>query len=229
MLGNLIGQDLRRWWYSMRAPAGPLREYYRKDYATLDTPYTKAEFLAIDLEATGLNPDKDEILSIGYVPVINGVVRLAGAGYHLVRPTSPLPAETVVIHGLTDSQLAEAPTIDEVLPHVLRAMAGRIPVAHHARIEKHFLSRACRSLYNYPLDVPYADTLLLEKRVMARKATEVVAQGQMRLGALRERYGLPRYRAHDALVDAIAAAEVFLAQAAQASGRKDARLDDLLG
>ncbi|MCF8480461.1 MAG: DNA polymerase III subunit epsilon [Rhodospirillum sp.] len=225
---HVFGIDLRRWWLGMRSPHGPLKDYYRKDYATLDLPWNRVEFLAIDLEATGLDPDHDEILSIGYVPVIKGRVKLAEAGYHLVRPRRPVPEETAVIHGILDGHLENAPSLREVLPHVLKAMTGRVPIAHHARLERFFLSRACRQLYGNPLDVPFVDTMVLERKAFSRSNREI-KQGDLRLGRIRERYGLPRYRAHDALVDAIGTAELMLAQAsAMEGGKKAVRMGDLL-
>jgi DNA polymerase-3 subunit epsilon len=225
---HVFGIDMRRWWLGMRCARGPLKEYYRKDYGTHDLPWRKVEFLAIDIEATGLDPDHDEILSIGYVPVIDGRVKLADAGYHLVRPRRPVPEETAVIHGILDGHLEGAPSLREVMPQVLAAMAGRVPIAHHARLERFFLSRACRQLYGNPLDVPFVDTMVLERRAFGRSNREI-KQGDLRLARIRERYGLPRYRAHNALVDAIATAELLLAQASgMEGGKKAVRMDDVL-
>jgi len=50
---------------------------------------------------------------------------------------------------------------------------------------------------------------------------------QLRLWGARERFGLPRYRAHDAAVDALACAELYLAQAAELAGRGATSLRDL--
>lgn len=223
----LFGVDLRRMWLGFRSNAGPLDAYYRKDYGTHDLPWTEVEYLAIDIEATGLDPAEDEILSVGYVPIINGRIHLSQAGYHLIRPRRSIPEKTAVVHGILDDHLEEAPRLGEVMPRVLEAMAGRVPVAHHARLERFFLSRACRQTFGQPLEVPFVDTMQIEKRTLARQGTEL-KRGDLRLPTVRERYGLPRYRAHNALLDAIAAAEVMLVQADRLSGRKAARLDSLL-
>lgn len=218
---------LGRRWLAWRAPPGPLRDYYGHDVAAPSTPYDQADLLAIDLETTGLDPETDEILSIGYVPIAGGRVRLAGAAYHLVRPLGRVPDETAVIHGLLDGALAAAPPLAEVLPRLLAVLAGRVAIAHHARIERQFLSAACRRLYGRPLAAPFICTLALERRSLILDGRET-GDGNLRLGPTRARYGLPRYRAHNALTDALAAAELFLAQAAHASGTKPARLGSLL-
>ena len=76
---------------------------------------------------------------------------------------------------------------------------------------------------------PVVDTLTIEHQRHSRTGgVGVTEAGALRLGAARERYGLPRYPAHDALTDAIAAAELFLAQVAHRSGARVARLRDYL-
>ena len=49
------------------------------------TPLEELELLAVDMETTGLNPRRDRIVSVGWVPVCGRVIDLAGAGYHVVR------------------------------------------------------------------------------------------------------------------------------------------------
>ncbi|MBB4286103.1 exonuclease domain-containing protein [Roseospira goensis] len=226
MLRHLLGFDMTRRMFWLMAKPGPLRDYYRMDYATLDTAWCEVDYLAIDLETTGLDPTKHEILSFGFVPIRDGAVRLGEARHLLVRPTRPIPEETAVIHGLLDGHLESAPPLDAVLPEVLEALSGRVPVAHYAPVERRFLTAACQSLYGLPLTVPYVDTLRLESRMMERAQRSVVP-GTLRLNAARERYGLPRYKAHNAMMDAIAAAELFLAQVDHMGTKKPPRLDEL--
>ncbi|WP_051013842.1 exonuclease domain-containing protein [Pararhodospirillum photometricum] len=225
---HVFGLSLRRSWLGWRSPPGPLRTYYRTPIGDGDLPWTAVEYLALDIEATGLDADTDEILSIGYVPIVEGRIRLAGAGYHLVRPRRPVPEETAVLHGILDGHLETAPRLGSVMPLVLRALAGRVVVAHHARLERFFLSRACRRLYGQPLELSFVDTLELEYQALIR-AGHPVERGALRLAAARARRGLPRYKAHNALTDAVAAAELLLAQAEGLSDDAPVRVRALLG
>lgn len=227
MWSGLLGGDLIRWSLALRCPPGPLKSYYRTDTPTLDTPYTRAEFLAVDLETTGLDRRLDQIVSVGFVPIREGRVRLAEAEHHLVRPTRPVGDAAAKIHGLLDDKLAEAEPLGVVLPRLLAALTGRIPVAHHAAVEREFLSRACRELYGHRLAVPWIDTLALAQRRKAMGGVPV-AGDSLRLDACREAYGMPRHRSHNAVSDALACAELFLAQAATSSGRTPAALRDLI-
>ena len=85
----------------------------------------------------------------------------------------------------------------------------------HAR-ELEFLDAACRRCLGGGLIVPVVDTLHLARRRSSR-AGHTPAPGEFRLDALRTRYKLPGHQMHDALGDAIATAELFLAQAAALS------------
>ncbi|MGC2855539.1 exonuclease domain-containing protein [Novispirillum sp. DQ9] len=215
----LVGEDLVRWTLAARRRGTPLGEYYRRDTPTVDKPWTEVEFLAVDLETTGLDPAVDSIVSIGWVPIVRGGIVLSQARHALVRPSRQMPEHSAVLHGILDDRAQAAPDLAEVLPVFLMALRGRIPVAHHAVAERGFLDAACMALYDAPLVVPFVDTLALERRLLGRRA-EGAEPGMLRLGACRERYGLPRYRAHNALVDALACGELMLAQAAHMTPRR---------
>ncbi|GAL22291.1 DNA polymerase III epsilon subunit [Vibrio maritimus] len=66
--------------------------------------------MAVDFETTGLNPEKDGILSIGLVPFTLSRIKLNQAAHWTVRPKAKLEEESVVIHGITHNDLIDAPT-----------------------------------------------------------------------------------------------------------------------
>ncbi len=227
-LKTLIGDDLTRWGWALRKRGTPLGRYYGIDYATLDTAWDAVSFLAIDLETTGLDPRRDAIVSLGWVPVDDGVVRLDGAAHRLVRPDGGISEDSAVIHGILDDHVKDAPPLAQVLPELLDALAGRVPIAHHAPIESGFLSAACKAAYGAPLVVPFVDTLAIERRTWNRRGL-IPKQGDMRLNVCRDRYNLPRYKAHNALMDALASAELLLAQVARMTdAKRKIKLEDLL-
>ncbi len=75
--------------------------------------------------------------------------------------------------------------------------------------------------------MPTVDTLLLEEAILRRKDAPIMP-GDLRLQACRERYNLPNYPAHNALVDALATAELLQAQAQHRSGGKHFPLRNFL-
>ena len=75
--------------------------------------------------------------------------------------------------------------------------------------------------------LPYIDTLQMEQRMMSRQG-KVPPKNGLRLASCRTRYNLPDYPGHNALVDALATAELLLAQLTYRSGTGKLSLRDLV-
>ncbi|QIK38819.1 3'-5' exonuclease [Caldichromatium japonicum] len=219
--------DWSRRWHHRLAPPSPLRDYLARSFPNPRADYRSVEYLAVDLETTGLDPRKDAILSVGYVALYGPEILLASARHHLVRVDRAIPETSAVIHQITDDQAASGLPLEEVLGELLGALAGRVLIAHHAAIELGFLSAACQRLWGQGLVVRLIDTQLLAQRALDRRQLPY-KPADLRLHALASRYNLPRHSAHNALSDAITAAELFLAQAAYRDDGRGVRLAEFL-
>jgi DNA polymerase III subunit epsilon len=226
MLGPLL-LDWRRRLLLRKAPPGPLRDYLARPFPRVGSDWRAVDFLAIDLETTGLDLRKDAILSVGHVTLSGGAILLATAEHRVVRFVGDIPAASAVIHQITDDQAALGEDLEIVLADLLRALVGKVLIAHHARIETTFIGRACQQVYGVGLAVPVVDTQILAQRQLDRR--QIAYKGSdLRLHALGERYNLPRYAAHNAFYDALSAAELFLAQAANLGDGRTLPLRDIL-
>lgn len=194
--------------------------------ATLPDPdlaLTDAPLLALDLEMTGLDAEGDRIVSIGWAPIDRGRLR-PGAGDHvLVRADGEDRADdgvgdSAVIHGIRDCDRAPGPSLVEALERLFEALAGRVPLVHHAELDHAFVDRACRRVRGHGWPTPMLDTLAWERRLRQRRGDEAET-GALTLDALRRQYGLPRRQAHNALADAISCGELALAMMARSPGR----------
>jgi DNA polymerase-3 subunit epsilon len=212
------------------APTGSvLADYLQEPLPKTHVPSESVEYLALDFETTGLNPNADRIVSMGWVVIRNEGIRLNDAQHLLIRPDLALAADSVTVHGITDAHAEAGMTEREALDILLAALKGRVLLAHHVEIEAGFLRAACERQYRSALPFQNIDTLQLSKRVLARKIEGPFAPGTLRLFNLRERYGLPRYRPHSALEDALSAAELFLALLAEIRGNsRSVQLKQLL-
>jgi DNA polymerase-3 subunit epsilon len=217
-----LASELRRRWALRRVPHGPMRDYLETPFPKASTDIREMEFLAIDLETTGLDAKRDDILSVGYVVVRGNRIDLGSARHHLIRTARAIPEASAIIHQITDDQAAQGGLLDDVLAELLEVMAGKVMIAHHAPVETGFLGGACQRVYGVGLSVLVIDTQALAKRTLERRHIAYQAS-DLRLHALSERYNLPRYSAHNALSDALAAAELFLAQASH-SNSSDGKL-----
>lgn len=193
-----------------RRAAGPgARSFLAAPRADAGTPWREAEWCAVDLELTGLDPRHDHIIAIGAVPIVDGRLILGSAYYTLVRAgRAPGPA-SVVIHKLRSIDLAGAPTVGPAIDGLLAVMAGRVPVFHTAWVEETFLGRALR---RRRARLPAAaDTEILGRRWLAARGGPVPVN--VGLTQIAERLGLPAEDPHHALGDALTTAKAFIALA----------------
>lgn len=210
-------------------PAGPVQDLVAAPSPPRHTPVSEVEFLAVDVETTGLDPRHDHVLSIGWVPVKERQVVLRGACEVVVGlPPGADVGESATVHGITDDAVAVATTFSGVLPDLFAALHGRVLLAHHAPIELDFLLRATKEAYGSGLPLTAVDTLSLQHRIVFGHHREI-RSGSLRLNQARQHFGLPRYPAHGALIDAIAAGELLLAQIAELEHRlgREPLLSDL--
>lgn len=227
MLAFLRGPEAKRKRLYGKAPSGPLKEYLSLPFPETRSDIYSVPLVSVDFETTGLDCRKDRILSIGHVELAGGEILLGSALHTLIRPESFLNEDSVVIHRITDDAAAVGESLEASIAALLASLAGKVMLAHHAAIERGFLQQACRHLYGMAPVIPAIDTLMLARKWLARRNKEA-GQGELRLYALREKYGLPRYQAHNALSDALATAELFLAQIEHMDASKPPTLGSLL-
>ncbi len=210
MSALLPAQQYRRWLLG-RVDDGPLKTYLQAPLPDSRKKIMACEFLALDFETTGLDAKQEAILSIGYTLLQRGKILMRNNGHHVVKVNKSIPAESVIIHKITDDRAHQGIHLHDVMPILLQQMAGRVILVHYGAIERNFLNAACQQLYGHKLPMLIVDTIQIEsKRLLLNQAP--TAKNQLRLFNLRKQYGLPRYNAHSALEDAIATAELFLAQ-----------------
>jgi DNA polymerase-3 subunit epsilon len=205
------GRDRRRRKAAEDAPPGTLRDYLSAPEQDPRTPLADARLLALDFETTTLDAASGFPLSAGWVPVDGVAVRLGGAGSVAFLPPAAGVGDSAVFHGITDDVASTGLDEAEAVRQILTALTGRVLLAHHASIEVSFLAAACRRIWAITPPIACVDTLDIEHRLVTRGGSEPTP-GSLRLGAARERYGLPSYGAHEALTDALACAELYVAQ-----------------
>lgn len=201
-----------------------LKAYYEAGMPVGSTPIKDVPLMAMDVETTGLNPARDGIVSVGILPMSLDRIHLSASRHWIVQPHVPLADDSVKIHGITHSQVADAPAFVDILGDLLTAIAGHVLVVHCRAIERQFLNNALTRLIHEAIEIPVIDTMALEAkrhrsepapgwwdRVIRKKQHKPVS---IRLADSRKRYGLPFYKPHHALTDALATAELLQAQIA---------------
>jgi len=150
------------------------------------------DYVVLDLETTGLSPERDEIIEIGAVRVEGGAV--TDAFSQLVDPGFPVSGFITNLTGISNAMLARAPGLDEILPR-FRGFAGDWPVVgHNVTFDLGFLDAACRRRLGEPFANDWVDTMRLSRRLFPEYRHH-------RLCDLTERFGVEAPVSHRALAD----------------------------
>jgi DNA polymerase-3 subunit epsilon len=201
-----------------------LKAFYQAGCCDANTPLSQVPMVAMDFETTGLSATEHSIISVGLVPFNLDGIQLSEARHWLVKPKLALHQTSVTIHGITHADLEQAPDLAEILPELLECLAGHLTVVHYRNIERPFLDVALRYRLQEGIQFPLLDTMAIESHLHPDRRPTFWQSWRgkkplsIRLADSRLRYGLPHYAAHNALMDAIATAELLQAQIAHHFG-----------
>lgn len=197
------------WWQRVTGrPAVPRDAPEVPGWQAMDRPWREAELCVVDLETTGLDLRRDDIVSYGAVIVRHGRIVAASSRYGLVRPRRPVGVGALRVHALTPDELAGAPPLTRCADELADLLRGRVLVAHAAWVEQAFLTRAL-AVRGLRLAGPVVDTAALARATrLAPNGPDAAEPG---LEDLATRLGMPVHTPHHALGDALTTAGVLLA------------------
>ena len=157
------------------------------------------EYVAFDLETTGLSSQKDEIIEIGAVRMQGG--KELDRFQTFVNPRRRLEQKIVELTGITDAMLADAPSIETVLPEFLEFVGDRVLVAHNADFDTGFIREACRK-QGLPYGFTSVDTLILSQNLLPHL-------NKFKLDVVSNALSLPDFNHHRAGDDAVTCGLIF--------------------
>jgi len=151
------------------------------------------EYVAFDLETTGLSSQNDRIIEIGAVRMKNG--QELDRYQTFVNPEQTLERKIVELTGISDDMLQDAPKIEQVLPEFLKFVGDRVLVAHNADFDTGFIRAEC-TRQGLPYTFTSADTLILAQNLMPQL-------GKFKLDIVSNALSLPEFNHHRAADDAV--------------------------
>ena len=158
------------------------------------------EFVAFDLETTGLSSVHDAITEIGAVLIRDGETVETFCTF--VDPKRKLDPKTIELTGITDEMLRGAPEIADALPDFLKFCGDRPLVAHNADFDVGFLKAACERLH-IAFAPTYIDTLILAQNLLPHLSKH-------KLNIVADALSLPEFNHHRASDDALTCGLIYL-------------------
>lgn len=187
----------------------------------LGTPLRDVTFCVLDLETTGGSPRDCAITEIGAVKVRGGEV--LGTFQTLVDPGAAIPPSIVLLTGITQAMVIDAPRIEAVLPTFAEFVGSSVIVGHNVRFDLSFLDAAADALgYRTFSANDSVDTAALARRLVRSEVRN------LRLATLAAHFRSPTTPIHRALDDATATMHVLHSLLERAGTIGVTALEDLL-
>ena len=157
-------------------------------------------YVVFDLETTGLSPDKNKIIEIGAVKVVDGAITERFSTF--VNPEVPIPYNIEQLTSIKDDMVLDAPRIEEILPEFMKFCEGTVMVAHNAEFDTGFIRKNCERM-GLPFDFTIADTVALARILLPQL-------NRFKLDTVAKAVGVSLDHHHRAVDDAGATAEIFV-------------------
>lgn len=192
------------------------------DRAHLPTPKTAGDqrlsdcrLIVLDLETTGLNPAKDNVIAIGAVAIRHNAIDLSDQFDLILRRPELDISETVLIHGIGPEALTQGHETEDALLHLLEWMNGDPILAYHSAFDQKFLEKALRQTLGYTQPHTWLDVAEMLPAYFPNSRT-----GGKGLDNWADFFDLEVSARHHAAADAMVTAELTLAviNKAQKSG-----------
>jgi DNA polymerase-3 subunit epsilon/CBS domain-containing protein len=168
------------------------------------TPLAAISAVAIDTETTGLDARNDRIVQIGLVAIERGRLAPEPVWERLVDPRIPIPPKSTAIHHITDSMVRQAPSFPEAWREAQTHIRGRILIGYSVGFDLAVLEHeAARA------GMEWTKPRSLCVRLLAATANPNLPDYS--LEALASWLGVEVSSRHQALGDARAAADIFVA------------------
>jgi DNA polymerase-3 subunit epsilon len=170
-------------------------------------------YAVLDTELTGLDLKKDSIVSIGAVKMTGGRIHLGKTLDLMVSPETTLTSASVLVHGITPSEVENKPAIGSALAELRKFCEGCFVVGHFVSLDMAILNREARRLDIRGMDQTAVDTWRIHTWV--QNQTSAVARdfrdcgGDSDLFSLAKKFNIPVMQAHNALGDAFITAQLF--------------------
>jgi len=180
-----------------------------RSYMFLFEPGPDDEYISIDCETTGLDRSRDEIISVAAIRIKGEQILASECFKAITRPRCAIDPEAIKIHGLREQDVAQAPTMSEVLPDLLRFIGGRPLVGYYVDFDRDMLNKHVAELIGIELpnktvevsgfyyDLKYGD---------APPGTQV----DLKFASILRDLKLPLFNQHDAYSDALMTAMIYV-------------------
>ncbi|NPA73256.1 MAG: 3'-5' exonuclease [Epsilonproteobacteria bacterium] len=173
-----------------------------------DSEKYKDEVVAVDIESTGLNYKKDEILSIGAVKIKGNKILINESFEIFCKPKKKISEESIKIHHIRPCDIQNGIDIQEAILKLLDFIEGRAILGYYIKFDYEMISKYAKSLIGCKL--PNKTIELSSMYYKRKKKSSAYDFIDLKFDTILKELDLPKLGKHDALNDAIMSAMMYL-------------------
>ncbi|MFA7022756.1 3'-5' exonuclease [Aliarcobacter sp.] len=178
----------------------------RFDFLFDEPPFE--EYVSLDCETTGLNPKKDEILSIGAVLIKENKVLMRNTFNIYLKPSKSINIESIKVHHLREIDLENAVEPNEAIYKLLEFIGSRPIVGYYIDFDMSIISRYTKTLIGVPLPNERIEVSGIYYDI--KKSKDNYGFIDLKFDTIMTFLDIPVLGKHDALNDAIMTSMIFL-------------------
>lgn len=168
----------------------------------------KNEYVSLDCETTGLNPKKDDILSIGAVLIKDNKILMRDTFNIFLKPQKSISAESIKVHLLREIDLKNAIEPEEAIKKLLNFIGSRPLVGYYIDFDHAIISKYTKKLIGVKL--PNEKIEVSSIYYDLKKTKENYGFIDLKFDTIMSNLKIPVLGKHDALNDAIMTSMMFL-------------------
>lgn len=165
------------------------------------THLKEAEFVCLDVEATGLNPETDRVIEVAVASFT--LDQILEEFESLVNPLQQIPKESIAIHHITQEMVQGKPSIAEIFPTISSLIGNRVIVGHCIKFDIDILENEAKRVQ---VESPFKNNISFDTLRLARLYGESPSNS---LEVLRGHFNIQPEGAHRAMSDVIVNIQVF--------------------
>ncbi len=177
-------------------------------YAFLYDKPLHDEYVCLDCETTGLNPKKDEILSIGAVIIKENKILMRKTLNIFVKPSKNVTEESIKIHHIRPIDLENAIDPKDAILELLEFIGSRTIVGYYIKFDIAMISKYTKKYIGVKL--PNHSIEVSSMYYKTRPKNSEYAFVDLKFDTIMKELEIPELGKHDALNDAIMTSMIFL-------------------
>lgn len=177
-------------------------------YSYLFDKAHKDEYVCFDCETTGLDPKKDDIISIGAVIIKNNMIVSSKKFVKFVKPKTKLQADAIKVHHIREMDLEDAEDIDQVIEEFIEFIGNRTLVGYYLEFDIAMINKYLKPKIgvNLPNKRHEVSEIYYDYKI------DTIPQGNvdLRFDTIMNDLKIPLMGKHDAYNDALMTSLIFV-------------------